>query len=117
MPVDVMSGDESDHRRGERRYIVKTLEWRNPAISSWLLTFDALHLSTRFNTTNTSKRGNFPVHRIRNTNRPAVASEAVPGLPSNFYNKRWLETLDQFEHMALSMKPPINLSFSPYIQR
>lgn len=117
MSVDAMSEDETEHVRGEPRYVVRTPAWRDPQISVWLQTFDALHLSTRFNPDNTAKRGKFPRLRIRNTNRGSIKGKPVPGLPSNFYRKQWLAKCDKFELRALDIQPPLDLSFSPYIMR
>jgi hypothetical protein len=119
MPFDVMSGDETDHSRGKVRYVVRTPEWRHPNLSKWLMTFDFLHLSTRFNGDNRAKRGKFPHPRIRNTRRPALQGQAPPGLPANFYDEGYLKAMEPLEReiLEVSMLPALDLEFSPFITR
>lgn len=116
MPLEAMSGDETDHENGEARYAITQLPWRNPAIRSWFRTFDHLHLSTWFGTDDRALPGRFPHHRVE-SRRIETCSNAVCGLPINMYNPDWLETLDPFEVRHLSIQPELNLSFSPEIQR
>lgn len=117
MPVDAMSGDETDHRTGEVRYIVVKYEWRSSELDDWLKTFDFLHLSTRFTPEGRARRGKFPRPRIRNTARPARLGNPVSGLPENFYDSQWLAGLESYEREELDIQPPIDLSFTPYITR
>lgn len=117
MPAEAMSGDESDHAGGRVRYVVRAPNWRNPAISSWMTTFDNLHLSTRFNGDGRATPGKFPRLRIRSTKRGVAKCAEVPGLPKNFYDEKWLNSLHEEDRNDLEMQPALDLSFTPYIQR
>ncbi|RDB16154.1 hypothetical protein Hypma_003344 [Hypsizygus marmoreus] len=114
---EVMSGDESDHRNGERKYVIRRLAWRNPELDHFFMILDALHLSMRFGSDGRAKRGKFPHPRIRDVPRPAAEVDAVPALPINFYNPKWLDTLDPLSKRLLDAQDPVSLDFSPYIMR
>jgi hypothetical protein len=116
MPLEAMSGDETDHEADEPRYAITQLPWRNPVVRPWFRTFDHLHLSTRFGTDDRALPGQFPHPRIE-SRRVEGHARAVRGLPVNFYNRDWLESLDTFERTTLNVQPGIDLSFSPQIQR
>lgn len=112
-----MSGDEADHNHGNARYVVKTLEWRDRSVDPFMLTLDALHLSTRFNPDGSVGRGKLPHPRIHNTDRPSTPGNPVPGMPRNFYASPWFNLLPEFERRALRVKPSVDLSFSPAVAR
>lgn len=113
LPLEAMSGDESSNESQSPAYAITTLPWRNPSpeITRWLRTFDLLHLSTRFGSDDRPTPGQFPHRRI-----PSKRIEAYhtppQGLPRNFYDPVWLQTLDNFETETLNIQPPIDLSFS-----
>ncbi|KAJ7073340.1 hypothetical protein B0H15DRAFT_957250 [Mycena belliarum] len=117
LTVDAMSGDEAEHRHGNPRYVVKSLEWRDPTVDLFMTTFDDLHLSTRFKPDRSAGRGKFPHARIRKTARPPVPGNPPSGLPSNFYAANWVASLPDIERRALQMGPSVDLSFSPEILR
>ena len=107
--VDGMSGDESDHVDGHRRYVVRKLKWRSGDVTAALRVLDALALVSHWTSDGRPRPGKFPHIRIdsnRTENR-----DAVRNLPRNFYQEDWLETLDKHELRALNMGKPINLVF------
>jgi hypothetical protein len=114
MPLEAMSGDETDHVQGQVRYAVTRLPWRSTNIRNWLKTLDLVHLSSRFSTTGRAKRGAFP-HRRTLSNRMEQDAAPVPGLPRNFYNPIWLGTLDKHELRALDVQDEVDLTLSPAV--
>ena len=116
MPPEAMSGDETDHDNGRLRYAITQLDWRNPDALEWFRTFDHLHLSTRFGTDDRPTPGQFPHPRV-NSQRMEHRARPVKGLPRNFYDAEWLQTLDQFEYNALDIRPEVDLTFSADILR
>ena len=116
MPIDAMSGDETDHRQGNLNYVVRIPAWRNPEVEDFFKVLDSLHLSTRFQSNGRAKRGKFPHPRIR-SGRPPITGTFVPGLPANFYDDNWLRSLTKFERSQLKIQPRIDLELSPYILR
>jgi hypothetical protein len=87
LPLEAMSGDETDHRGPECRYSITTLPWRSPAIRVWMQVFDDLHLATRFTHGNRATAGKFPHIRVHVTERNECHLDtAVKGLPLNFYD-------------------------------
>ncbi|KAK7008437.1 hypothetical protein R3P38DRAFT_2551166 [Favolaschia claudopus] len=117
LPKEAMSEDEADHRSGSARYVVKKLEWRADDIDAFVGILDDLHKSTRFEANGSATRGKFPRARIRNTARPPVVTAGPSGLPSNFYDTEWVDSLPDLDRRALNMQGPLDLSFSPNILR
>lgn len=102
-----MSGDESDHSDGHRRYVVWKLNWRSSEVTTVLRALDALALVSHWTSDGWPRPGKFPHARIysdRVENR-----DPVPNLPRNFYQKDWLNTLDKYELRELNIGQPINL--------
>lgn len=118
LPLEAMSGDESSDDTKPPVYAITTLPWRNPSpeITSWLRTFDHLHLSTRFGTDDRPMPGQFPHRRVA-SRRIEAHNPAPQGLPLNFYDPVWLQTLDGFGRESLDIQPPIDLTFSADIMR
>lgn len=119
MSLEAMSGDESTHEMDPPLYAITVLPWRNASedVVSWFRTFDRLHLSTRFGTDDRPRPGNFPHRRLPSSNRLEAHAPPVPGLPENFYDPVWLQTLDGFETKQLNIRPPIDLTFPPGIMQ
>ncbi|KAI6024146.1 hypothetical protein PISMIDRAFT_31175 [Pisolithus microcarpus 441] len=114
LPPDAMSGDETDHQPGQKRYAITKLSWRSQAATEWLRVFDPLHLSTRFNSNGRAKRGALPHTRIP-SRRVEMSSQPVPRLPSNFYDAAWLLTLDDDAKAKLKMLPEVDLMHTPAV--
>lgn len=116
MPYYSCSGDESCPRNGEARYEITNLRWRNTAIREWFHALDALHMSTRFQVNGRPLPGALPHYRV-NSDRVEEDAPPVVGLPRNFYDEEWLEDLDEIELEQLDVQPPMDITFSPAIQR
>ncbi|KAI9437097.1 hypothetical protein BJY52DRAFT_1130163 [Lactarius psammicola] len=102
-----MSGDESDHSGGHRRYVVCKLNWRSDEVTHVLRVLDALVLVSHWTSDGRPRPGKFPHVRIdsdRVENRNAVRN-----LPRNFYRPQWLRTLDKYELRELNMRKPVEL--------
>jgi len=111
-----MSGDETDRQPGQHRYAIMRLNWCSQAATEWLRVFDHVHLSSRFNSNGRAKRGAF-LHVQVPSCRVELSSQAVPRLPSNFYDETWLLTLDDHAKAKLDMLPEVDLSHTPAILR
>ena len=117
----VMSGDEEDSAyvppRGLRckRFIIRSMVWRNPMLIDFCRVLDALYFSLRYLGNDKWSRGHFPDERLR-CGRTGPGCP-VPGLPQNFYNPTWLATLDPLEIEALDIQPSVDLDFSEDIRR
>jgi hypothetical protein len=115
--ADGMSGDESDHASGHRRYVVRKLNWRSNEITNVLRVLDALALVFHWTGNGRPKPGKFPHVRIDSDRLETPGREAVRNLPRNFYNSNWLETLDKYERQALDMGKPVELAVSSRLLR
>lgn len=119
MPKEACSEDEAFVRDGKMYYRKIRLPWRStaPDVVEWFKTFDHLHMSTRFQANGKRQRGRLPRHRFpASTSGPPPVSGYPKGLPSNFYDQTWLETLDDFEKRQLKVKKAINLSFDDNVK-
>ncbi|KAI0291477.1 hypothetical protein BC826DRAFT_955745 [Russula brevipes] len=106
--VDGMSGDESDHSGGHRRYVIRKISWRSDEVTSVLRVLDALALVAHWSRDGRPRPGKFPHARIasdRTENR-----EPVRNLPRNFYRSDWLDALDKYERRELNIGAPIELA-------
>ncbi|KAF8220760.1 hypothetical protein L208DRAFT_1331899, partial [Tricholoma matsutake] len=96
MPLEAMSGDKSAHENGETQFVITNLKWRNPRVTGWFRSLDALHISTRFRRNDRPSPGQFPHRRIP-SRRVEARNNPPEGLPLNFYDPVWLSTLDEEE--------------------
>jgi hypothetical protein len=110
-----MSGDESDHSGGHRRYVVRKLRWRSEAITSVLRVLDALALVTHWTSDGRPRPGKFP--HIRIDSDRVEERDPVHNLPRNFYQADWLNTLDKHELRELNMGKSIDLEVPDRILR
>ena len=104
-----MSGDESDHFDGHRRYVVKKLNWRSKAVTDALRVLDALALVSHWTSDGRPMPGKFP--HVRTHSEEVENRDPVRNLLRNFYREDWLETLDKYELRELNMGKEINLVF------
>ncbi len=115
---EVMSGDESDTEwkgpKDQLPHFVSVLSWRNPEVVGFFRVLDALYFSTHFKDNKWSP-GRFPHTRVPSLR--VKHSDAVPGLPVNFYNPTWLAQLSDIEKRKLKMKEILKLDFSVHILR
>jgi hypothetical protein len=102
-----MSGDESDHSGGHRRYVVQKLNWRSDEVTAVLRVLDALALVAHWTSDGRPRPGKFPHVRIDSSR--VEARDPVRNLPRNFYRAEWLDTLDKDERRELSMGKRVDL--------
>lgn len=110
-----MSGDESDHSGGRRRYVVRKLQWRSNDVTNTLRVLDALALVSHWTSDGRPRPGKFPHVRIDSTR--VEDRDPVRNLPRNFYKVDWLNTLDEHELRELNMGKPIDLNLPDHILR
>ncbi|KAL4260737.1 hypothetical protein AB1N83_008542 [Pleurotus pulmonarius] len=125
MPMEVVSGDETDHgpssnrrlynKTVQERYAITNHPWRSLEVKQWFRTFDALHMATRFTLDDRAGPGRFPHIRIE-SGRVSKKSRPVPGLPRNFYNPDFLRSLNDHDLETLNPQADFNLSFSRRVQ-
>lgn len=102
-----MSGDESDHSGGHRRYVVWKPNWRSDEVTLVLRMLDALALVSHWTSDGRPRPGKFP--HVRIISDKVENRDPVRNLPSNFYAKDWLDQLDQYERRELNIRKPVNL--------
>ena len=119
IPWEAMSGDETDHHSGKVRYVITSLPWRAKWIREWMAVFDQLHLATRFQESGRATAGAFPHLRVRSARHreDQICTQAVPGLPRNFYDEDWLRDQTPRTIRELRIRPEIDLRFSPLLLR
>lgn len=110
-----MSGDESEHSNGHRRYVVRKLNWRLDEVMGVLRALDALALASHWTEAGRPKSGKFPHVRIDSDR--VEDRDPVPNLPLNFYRPDWLEALDNYERRALNIGKPVKLTVPSRILR
>ncbi|KAF7426620.1 hypothetical protein PC9H_008989 [Pleurotus ostreatus] len=113
MPLDAMSGDESDHGV----FVRKKLPWRSPdtKVLEWFRVLDGLYLSTRFADNDKPIPGAFPAQRLL-PNGILYDANPVPRLPINLYDPAYLNGLDEYGMARLAPQKAIDLSFPPQLQ-
>lgn len=105
-----MSDDESTFEDGESKYIVFPWVWRNPELRKWLETFDKVCEGHKRSEFGERPRGNSARKRTPTSSDTARYGKAPNGLPSNWYNPKWLATLQDHEKEALEMAPEVLLT-------
>jgi hypothetical protein len=118
---DGMSGDETDHCgirpiRGQRKFFVIRPEWRSKDVTKWLRAIDKVYVYHRFSKDGRASRGNWVRQRI-DSGRLDSTRRAVPGLPKNFYDATWLESLSNAARVELRIQPEISLRYSPTVKK
>lgn len=122
MPWKVTSGDESDSVGPDeiqrRRLVISRIQWRAEEVRGWMQTLDSLDLALRFTNGARPTPGSFPRPRFDplKFDPPRDLQETwstgyVPGLPENFYDKAWLESLPPHDREELKPLPPVSLEF------
>ncbi|KAI0074531.1 hypothetical protein K474DRAFT_1665255 [Panus rudis PR-1116 ss-1] len=113
----VVSGDETDIVDGQERVVATRLPWRSAEYEDFLVILDKVYMSTRFNG-KAIKRGRLPDWRIRGSTRiEREFCEPVVGLPSNFYDGKWLSQLNDIEKEALNLKEPVPLTVTVAVMK
>ncbi|KAG1850862.1 hypothetical protein DFJ58DRAFT_656496, partial [Suillus subalutaceus] len=90
--VDGMSSDELAHEDGRPQFRVLRKPWRNVALTRWLHIIDAMYCHNKYSPASRSVRGNPFCVQFESTR--VGGGRAVPRLPKNTYDPRWLEGLD-----------------------
>lgn len=110
---EVMSDDETDAKwegpKDQLPDFLSILKWRNPEVVDFFWILDGLYFSTRFRDNRWSP-GRFPHTRVPSLR--VKYSNAVPGLPENFYNPVWLAQLSEIKRRKLKIRERISLDFS-----
>lgn len=105
---DGMSSDERD--MGDDRSFHSTRPfWRNPSITDWLHNIDSIG-SGSVNTT-----AQYKVKR-RKSSKVDRESRVVGGLPVNFYDVDYLNTLNKSQYLDLDPKSAVSLEFSDSVR-
>lgn len=104
-----MSSDERDGENDHCFYSSRP-HWRNEHVTRWLHDLDYVHSQ--------EYRGEF--HRVsyrRPSAKVDMGRQAIRGLPFNFYDWDYLESLDRSQYEDLDVQPSISLEFRPSVQR
>ncbi|RXW22339.1 hypothetical protein EST38_g3508 [Candolleomyces aberdarensis] len=116
------SGEDTDD---EGEDAITSLPWRAPGIRNFMQTIDRLYLALRFPLNAQASHGNFPKARYnplslnppRQMKDDPYRCDVVPGLPVNFYNPAWLNSLGPMERATVNPADPISLSIPKNVTR
>ena len=86
--------------------------WRHPSITDWLHAIDTIG-ANREARSNTTQSG----YKRRRSLKVDGESRVVKGLPINFYDRNYLDSLDRPRYLNLDPKPALPLEFSASIQQ
>lgn len=104
-----MSSDERDPDNDRYFYSVRP-HWRNEQITRWLHDLDHIH-SQKYD-------GDSKLTSYRRLSEKVDTNcDAVKGLPLNFYNRNYLDSLERSQYESLDIRPSVSLEFFPSIQR
>lgn len=96
--ADGMSSDEEDTSTpGGRQFLIIEKPWRAPQVTQFLRTLDLISRAYK-----REKRGQPMRYRIEGPQRSE--SDAVPGLPENFYEDEWLQGLQEWKRIMYQIK-------------
>lgn len=109
------SSDESDTENGVRKFHVKVARWRNPMLTAWLRTFDAIHRLNRYGPFTSDGRGAPP--RDRFDSSISSSGQAPSGLPINAYSELWLSRLPRYHREDLGTSPAYDFSHSAEVMQ
>ena len=98
-----MISDESDNEGGQPKYWVKIWQWRSKELNKYLQQIDLD--ANQKGIYNCIRPGNPTRLRKRRINAPLSYRRAIPNLPINFYDKTWYATLENWDKIALKVKP------------
>lgn len=99
-------GQSSDETDGEN-HAVRIKDWRSTAVKKLLIFVDQ-------NKNNTTASGNLiggvrAFVRVRRDYGPISTRQAVAGLPRNFYDSVWFDSLSYIQQVQLRATAPIEL--------
>lgn len=101
-----MSSDETETEATEI-YNVKRRDWRSKTLVNYLRIVDADY--NKINGYGNPRPGNRPRKRRRPGNVKISLRKAVPGLPRNFYDDTWYETLSNRQKHHLAPMDPVEM--------
>ncbi|KAJ3532395.1 hypothetical protein NMY22_g7762 [Coprinellus aureogranulatus] len=112
------SGDETD---GDGEHAITDLPWRSEEVRKLFRIVDLAGLARRFPDGVNPSTGEFPRVRYdpaanrarKHRKEDPYRSEAPPGLPENFYDKKWLKERDPLEKKALKMTAKVEIRNLP----
>ncbi|KZS89554.1 hypothetical protein SISNIDRAFT_469311 [Sistotremastrum niveocremeum HHB9708] len=100
-----MSSEESEKdERGRAQYTVRERRWRSRELLDYI---DAVDFWSREEKPGKVKQGNPGRDRVRPIIPRPSKRAAIGGLPANFYDRVWLESLHPAELRDLKMKPAV----------
>lgn len=106
---DGMSSDERDGEDDHCFYSSRP-HWRSEHVTRWLHDLDYIHSQ--------AYRGDFQRTSYRRPSAKVnMGGKAVKGLPFNFYDWEYLESLDRSQYEDLDVQPSTSLEFRPSVQR
>lgn len=91
-------GHSSDEMEDET-HVVRLKEWRSATVTGLLQYVDRNR--KKINASGSRVAGVRAYLRIRNSHGPLSPREAVAGLPRNFYNDAWYDSLSQIQQRQL----------------
>lgn len=117
-----MSDDESDREQceGPRHFKILKLNWRSTELRHFLRLLDLLYLYVKFKANGRYQNGNWVRTRLpsnKSENRTAEVSEAVAGLPRNFYDTNWYENLNPRLRRILGATSSVDLTIPDVYKR
>lgn len=96
------SGDERQRDRNrDRKFVVKTFDWRSARLVPYLDYVD--RAKQPINAFGKLSPGNVPRERIRQVGGRIIQAQAVPGLPRNFYDEMWFAGLSMADKSVLKV--------------
>lgn len=104
-----MSSDERDVGEDRSFNSIRPF-WRHPLITDWLQNIDSIGNGSANTTTQ------YQVKRQKSS-KVDGESRVVRGLPVNFYDVGYLNTLDKSQYLDLDPKPAVSLEFSDSVRR
>lgn len=104
-----MSSDEKDPN-DDRYYHTIRPYWRNEQVTHWLHNLDRIHLKKH-------DPGSKLANHRRSSAKVDMNCEVVKGLPLNFYDGNYLDSLERSQYEGLDLQPSISLGFGHSIER
>lgn len=101
--ADAMSTDESSDERGV--YHVRRKDWRSAELLALIKRVDENR--NHLNAYGNNLPGGVPRRRERPRHALQSSRRAMKGLPLNFYDKVWYDSLTASQQHALDAQPPI----------
>lgn len=114
IPQEACSEDEEViYPSGKKRYEKLAPYWRNPEVQGFFTTWDHLDISLRYGPDGKPQgKGKFPrVREQPNPPRKNYEASVPQGLPLNFYEPLWYDTLDDMQKEDLGARSPAHLTF------